>query len=170
MGTHAPLPRFTSQTLEDSEGQKSQTSLGVSFQAGLWFSLPLSYSRKHLDLHWKWSLTKSPWGKQSSHVTSLREDCVPMKAIVIDKVLEGDRFDTKENLDFVKVHLASVASLSLTWMLFLFITHIWEPFQCCNGIWLNIQLQPRSGRLPSCQSPSLSLCLLTLDLVFTQQQ
>lgn len=77
-----------------------------------------------MDLHWKWSLTTSPWGKQSSHVTSLREDCVPMKAIVIDKVLEGDRFDTKENLDFVKVHLASVASLSLTWMLFLFITHI----------------------------------------------
>lgn len=51
-----------------------------------------------------------------------------MAAILIDRVPEGDHFDMKENLDFVEIHPASVASLFPSLMLCLFIAHIREPF------------------------------------------
>ena len=61
-------------------------------------------------------------------MASLRGDYAPMAAILIDKVPEEDHVDMKENLDFVEIDPASVASLFPSWMLCLFITHIREPF------------------------------------------
>lgn len=65
----------------------------------------------------------------------MRDEYVPMAAVLMDKVPEGDCFDMKEDLDFVEVPLASVASLFPYFTLFLFITHVQEPFKDCNGIW-----------------------------------
>lgn len=61
-------------------------------------------------------------------MASLRGDYAHMAAILIDRVPEGDHFDMKENLDFVEIHPASVASLFPSLMLCLFIAHIREPF------------------------------------------
>lgn len=56
-----------------------------------------------------------------------------MAAILIDEVGNGGHFDINKKLNFVEVHLASLASLLPPLMLCLFVTHIQEPFQGHNG-------------------------------------